>query len=355
MTFSLSDEIESLRSEAARLATEVLAPRARQAEHEGSWPSSVLDVLRRFSLREADVPARLGGLEAGCEAKVVLLETLAGGDAGGLLAADQPGLSAGALVACPDSKLAGEIARACLAGEAQAALVVLDAEARGPARIEWAPAWPALRWAWLSQGDELRLVELTCAPEPTAALAFHASGGVSAPLGDARVLGSWPLAPGSAVRLRGRARLDVAAMAIGIAQAAIDATIAYTTERIVFGKPVAHHQGNAFELAAAATQLHGARLLLRDAAASYDRGAQDAGFWATQAWLQAIDAAVSISDLGIQLLGGHGFLVDHLAEKRFREVRMLGLLAGGRDAAESDVAGLVLSLPDPLELAVEAR
>jgi len=355
MTFSLSDEIESLRSEAARFATEVLAPRARQAEHEGSWPSSVLDVLRRFSLREADVPARLGGLEAGCVAKVVLLEALAGGDAGGLLAADQPGLSAGALEACPDAKLAGEIARACLAGEAQAALVVLDAEAAEPARIEWAPARPALRWAWLSRGDELRLVEVERAPEPTPALAFHASGGLSVPLGKGKLLGSWPLEPGAGVNLRGRARLHTAAMAVGIAQAAFDATVAYTTERIVFGKPVAHHQGNAFELAGAVTQLHGARLMLHDAAASYDRGAQDAGFWATEAWLQAIDAAVGISDLGIQLLGGHGFLVDHLAEKRFREVRMLGLLAGGRDAAESDVASLVLSLPDPLELAAETR
>jgi alkylation response protein AidB-like acyl-CoA dehydrogenase len=355
MTFSLSDEVESLRGEAVRFATDVLAPRARQAERDGCWPSSVLEVLRRFSLREADVPVRLGGLEVGCVTKVVLLEALAGGDAGGLLAADQPGLSAGALEACPDARLASEIARACLAGEAQAALVVLDAEAAGPARIEWAPAWPALRWAWLSQGDELRLVELTRAPEPTAALAFHASGGVSVPLGESTVLGTWQLEPGAGVRLRGHARLHTAAMAVGIAQAAFDATIAYTTDRIVFGKPVAHHQGNAFELAAAATQLHGSRLLLRDAAAGYDRGAEDAGFWATEAWLQAIDAAVSISDLGIQLLGGHGFLVDHLAEKRFREVRMVGLLAGGRDAAEADVAGLVLSLPDPLELEAEVR
>jgi len=355
MTFSLSDEIESLRSEAERFATDVLAPRARQAEREGCWPSSVLEVLRRFSLREADVPARLGGLEAGCVAKVVLLEALAGGDAGGLLAADQPGLSTGALSACPDPRLAGEIAAACLAGEAQAALVVLDAEAAEPTRIEWAPAWPALRWAWLSQGDRLRLVEVTRAPEPTAALAFHASGGVSVSLGEHQLLGSWQLEPEAGVLLRGRARLHAAALAIGIARAAFDATIAYTTERIVFGKPVAHHQGNAFELAGAATQLHGARLMLRDAAASYDRGEPGAGFWATQAWLQAIDAAVGVSDLGIQLLGGHGFLVDHLAEKRFREVRMLGLLAGGRDAAESDVAGLVLSLPDPLERTVEAR
>jgi acyl-CoA dehydrogenase len=89
---------------------------------------------------------------------------------------------------------------------------------------------------------------------------------------------------------------------------------------------------------------------VRDAASSFDRGAADAGFWATQAWLGAVDAAVTVTDLGVQLLGGHGFLVDHLAEKRFREARMLALLSGGRDAADADLAELVLDVPDDLTL-----
>jgi len=144
------------------------------------------------------------------------------------------------------------------------------------------------------------------------------------------------------------ARLWAAAVAVGIGQAALDATIAYTVDRVVFGKPVAHHQGNAFDLAAAAAGVHGARLVVRDAAAGFDRGDRHAGFWATQAWLETMDAAFAVTNLGIQLLGGHGFLVDHLAEKRFREARMLALLAGGRDAAELDVAAEVLDVPDPL-------
>ena len=125
--------------------------------------------------------------------------------------------------------------------------------------------------------------------------------------------------------MRGRARLWAAAVAVGVAQAALDETIEYATERVVFGKPVAHHQGNAFDLAAAAAGVHGARLVVRDAAAAFDRDEPDAGFWATQAWLETMDAAFIATNLGIQLLGGHGFIVDHLAEKRFREARMLAL------------------------------
>ena len=148
--------------------------------------------------------------------------------------------------------------------------------------------------------------------------------------------------------MRGRARLWSAAVAVGVAQAALDETIGYATERVVFGKPVAHHQGNAFDLAHAAARVHGARLIVRDAAAAFDDDEPDAGFWATQAWLETMDAAFVATNLGIQLLGGHGFIVDHLAEKRFREARMLAMLAGARDAAEADTAAFVLDVDDPL-------
>jgi alkylation response protein AidB-like acyl-CoA dehydrogenase len=344
---ALSDELEQLRQSAARFAADELAPAARRAESEG-WPASVHTVLESFALRGLDLPESLGGAEGGCLAKSVLLETLASGDAGGLPAADASGPCAGALLACPDKDLAASIASVCLAGEAQATLVAIDAEAPASARVEWAPARPPLRWAWLSEGDVLRLVAPSASPEPIRALAFQASGGVSVALAAAARLGEWKLAPGAGVALRGRARLWSAAVAVGVAQAAFDATVAYTTDRIVFGKPVAHHQGNAFDLAVTVTHLHGARLLLRFAAASFDRGEPEAGYWATQAWIGCMDAAASVTDLGIQLLGGHGFLVDHIAEKRFREVRMLALACGARDAAEADLAARALDAPHPI-------
>lgn len=351
-SFTLSVELGELREAASRFASSVLAPAARDHERAGDWPGSVRDVLDGFALAALDLPTELGGAgsDGGSLAKVVLLEALAGGDAGGLPAADQPGPAAGAVAACPDRVLAERVAGSCLAGEASTALALADPDTGGPGAVEWAPAWPPLGSVWVSDGDELRLLSIGAdASRPAAeALAFHASGGISVDLGDATEAGRWSLPPGAGLRIRGRARLWAAAVAVGVAQAAFDATIAYTTERVVFGKPVAHHQGNAFDLAGLATNLHGARLAVRDAAGNYDHGDPHAGFWATQAWLFAVDTAVAVTDAGIQLLGGHGFLVDHLAEKRFREARMLGLLWGGRDGAQSDVAGAVLDVPDPL-------
>jgi len=344
--FAPPEEVEQLQQNAARFANQVLLPATRASERAGRWPADVLAVLDGFALGGLDLPSRLQGEEAGSLAKVVLLEALAVGDAGGLPAADQPGPTVGALLACPDAELAAMVARAAARGEGGAALcVAADDEPHEAVRLSWGPAWPQLRHVWLSRGDALELFDVANAVEAAPALAFQASGGVAAPLCEAARLGAWTLPAGQGMDLRGRARLWGAAVAIGVAQAAFDATVEYTRERIVFGKPVAHHQGNAFELAVAATELHGARLAVRDAARGFDAAEPNAGFWATQSWLTALSAAALITDLGVQLLGGHGFLVDHLAEKRFREARMLALLHGGRDAAEADLAAAVLDVP----------
>jgi hypothetical protein len=321
--FGLAEEVEDLRAAADRFAREVLAPAVRDHERAGRWPDEVAAVVDGFTRG------------AGPLAEVVLLEALATGDAGGLPAAARPGPAAGALDACPARPLAARAAEACW-------LHVGDAPT-----VAWAPGWPGLRWVWVSAEDRLALVEAAGGPEPVEALAFAASGGVGVDLEGAAEVGAWDLPPGGGLAVRGRARLWAAAVAVGVGQAAFDATVAYTTERIVFGRPVAHHQANAFDLAALATGLHGARLAVRDAAAAVDGGDPGAGFWATQAWREAIAAAVAVTEAGIQLLGGHGFLVDHLAEKRYREARMLGLLAGGADAALDDLAAAVLDVPDP--------
>lgn len=350
--FGLSPDVQELCHAAERFAQRELVGSERAAEAAGRWGDGVRAVLRDFSLGRLDLPERLHGEGMGLLAKVALLETLAAADSAGLPAADQPGMAAGALLACPDHRLVAEISDACADGEAQCALVVHDPESSTAHRIEWAPSWPPRRWVFVTEGDALSLYEVRpgAGHEDTVALAFQASGGTSADLDPADLVGTWPLEAGDGFTVRGRARLWLAAVAVGVAQTAFEATVAYTTERIVFGKPVAHHQGNAFELAGAACNLHAARLAVRDAAARFDEGDPHAGFWATQAWLEAVPAAVVVTDLGIQLLGGHGFLVDHLAEKRFREARMLGMLAGGHDLAQDDVAAQVLDVPDRMDL-----
>lgn len=350
--FALAPEVEELRAAAERLARSELGPQVRESEAAGRWPDSVLSVLDGFPLSGLDLPESLGGVGAGMMAKVVALETLAMADASGLYGADRPGPAAAALLACPDQALAAQVAASCLDGSASCAITVIDPDV-GSSQLDWAPGWPALRWIFVSEANELRLLEVTGTPTPIVALAFQASGSVSVPYSSTTERGRWALDTKAAQTLRGRARLWGAAIAVGVAQAALEETIEYASERVVFGKPVAHHQGNAFDIAHAGGRIHAARLCVRDAAASFDRDEPDAGFWATQAWLETMEAAFNATNVGIQLLGGHGFIVDHLAEKRFREARHLFMTVGGRDAADFDVSAAVLDVPDALLASLE--
>jgi alkylation response protein AidB-like acyl-CoA dehydrogenase len=342
--FELPSELAELEAAADRLGREQLAGRVREHEAEGRWPASVLDVLDGLPLTGLDLADRLGGVGAGTLATAVLMEAVAAHDAGGLPAADRLGGAAAALERCPERDLAVEVAARCLTGECRLWLTARDETAGG--RVAWMPSWPRPGWVFATDGDVLRLHEVVGEPEASPALAFQASGGVSVDLTIAPERGRWELAPGAGAEIRARARLAGAAVGVGVAAAALEDTIGYTTDRVVFGKPVAHHQGNAFDLAHAAARIHGARLMVRHAATQVDEGHPDGSFWANQAWIEAMEAAFVATDTGIQLLGGHGFLVDHLAEKRFREARHLAMLVGGRDGAESDVAGAVLGAGD---------
>jgi alkylation response protein AidB-like acyl-CoA dehydrogenase len=114
------------------------------------------------------------------------------------------------------------------------------------------------------------------------------------------------------------------------------------------GKPVAHHQGNAFAIAAAAAGIVAARVSVRAAAWRIDARQDGAGVWATLAYLDTMEAALLATDLGVQLLGGHGYIEDHPAEKWFREARTLAGLLGGRSGAVEEAGEQVLELKDPL-------
>ena len=353
LEFASTPELDELDALLHRLGRRYLADAARDSEHAGRWPERAMEVLNNLPLAGLDVTRDRQGTQMGVSAKATGLMALAYYDAGGLPGADRLGPAAGAVTICPDQGLANEVMGQCIEGTSACGFTIVDPEVDFR-RLDWVPDWGGsvpggrLKWIWVSQANTLSLYQLTGPTKPVRALAFQASGAVSVDAEATSLVGQWDLDEWSALYVRGRARLWAAAIGVGIAKSAIDATIEYAAERVVFGKPVAHHQANAFDLAGAAAGVHGAGLVVANAAAGFDRRHHDAGFWATQAWLETADSAFVATNLGIQLLGGHGFLVDHLAEKRFREARHLSMLFGGRDWAELDVASHVLDVEDPL-------
>jgi alkylation response protein AidB-like acyl-CoA dehydrogenase len=122
-------------------------------------------------------------------------------------------------------------------------------------------------------------------------------------------------------------RLGMAACAVGLAQAAFDRALAFTTEREQFGAPVAHNEGVQFMLADMATQIEAGRRLYRYAARLRDNG-DDYSLQAAQAKLFCTDAAMRVTTDAVQLHGGYGYITDYPVERYMREAKALQIVEG---------------------------
>jgi alkylation response protein AidB-like acyl-CoA dehydrogenase len=122
-------------------------------------------------------------------------------------------------------------------------------------------------------------------------------------------------------------RLGIAACAVGLAQAALDEAVRFTSEREQFGRPLNHNQGVQFMLADMATSLEAARSLYRHAALLKDAG-EDYSLQAAQAKLFCTDAAMRITTDAVQLHGGYGYITDYPVERFMREAKGLQIVEG---------------------------
>ena len=117
-------------------------------------------------------------------------------------------------------------------------------------------------------------------------------------------------------------RINVAARAVGVAQAAFEAAIAYAQQRETFGKPIVQHQAISFMLAEMATKLQAARLLTYDAARLADEG-ERVDVEAGMAKLFASEAAFEIATGAMRIHGGNGYTKEFPVERYFRDTPLM--------------------------------
>ncbi len=135
-------------------------------------------------------------------------------------------------------------------------------------------------------------------------------------------------------------RPSVGAFAVGMAQAALDATVDHVRTRQVYGAPLARQQAVAHRIADMATQLEAARLLVYAAATAYDAGDDPGGVTrrAAMAKLYATEAAQSVIDSAVQLHGARALRRGHLLEHLYRDVRSLRIYEGASEVQRSIIA-----------------
>lgn len=125
-------------------------------------------------------------------------------------------------------------------------------------------------------------------------------------------------------------RIGIAAQSVGMARAAFEAALAYSKQRIAFGRPIFEHQAVQFRLAEMATQIEVARQMVWHAAVMKDAGLPCLKE-AAMAKLNASEMAERVCSAAMQTLGGYGYVSDFPVERIWRDVRVTQIYEGTSD------------------------
>ena len=116
-------------------------------------------------------------------------------------------------------------------------------------------------------------------------------------------------------------RISIGAMALGIAQASLDASLEFSQDRKQFGRAISEFQATQMKLADMSTGIHAARLMVYDAARRKDEG-EDFGPYASMCKLFASELAVRAADQAVQIHGGFGYCREYHVERYYRDAKL---------------------------------
>ncbi|PXF59923.1 MAG: acyl-CoA dehydrogenase [Deltaproteobacteria bacterium] len=131
-----------------------------------------------------------------------------------------------------------------------------------------------------------------------------------------------------AMRTLDIARPGIGAIAVGLAQAALDEAVKYARQRIQFGQPIISFQALQHMLADMATKIEASRALVYSIARTIDEGTKDTAKISAMAKLFATDMAMQVTTDAVQILGGYGYMKSYPVEKMMRDAKILQIYEG---------------------------
>jgi len=133
-------------------------------------------------------------------------------------------------------------------------------------------------------------------------------------------------------------RPEIGAQAVGLAQGALEAAVAYARQRIQFGHPIISLQAVQHMLADMAIQVEAARALVYAAARTIDSGAKDFGMESAMAKVFASDVAMKVTTDAVQIFGGVGYMRDYPVEKMLRDAKITQIYEGTNQVLRNTIA-----------------
>jgi alkylation response protein AidB-like acyl-CoA dehydrogenase len=355
---------------ARQLVDETVRPSVRDWEAAAAYPRQV---AAASGLTGLFAPTSAGGLDLGFEDGMAVFEELGRGDAAFAFSLSMHNAVAAAMGTAAPPELAARWAPRLAAGEALGGFSLTEPHAGSDATAITTRAEPVNGGfrlngvkAWVSNGGvaDLYNVMARTGTEPGARgvssfVVERTRPGVSfGPRDRKMAAGALPTCrmhledvwvpaenllgvEGEGLRAAfatiDAARAVVAAMATGIAAAALDEAAGYAKERRAFGQPIAAFQGLQFLLADAAARVEASRWLAYRAAWLYDRGLPATSACA-MAKLVAVEAAEAVTSRAVDVFGGYGLLRDYPVERYFRWAKVAAFLDGTQQIQQLVIA-----------------
>ncbi len=380
MTLDLTPAQRAFLERVERFARERVAPAAAAIDQGLVFPRELVSEAARLGLLGITLPEEVGGAGQDAVAYALAVETIARASA--TLAVVL--VVSNSLVVEPLARFGTEAQketwlRALVTGRALGAFAMSEPEAGSDAAHQKTVArlddrgyvlrgrkvWVAvgevahvvLVFAQTQPGSQGRAISAFLVPMDVPGLARSAPldsvgvrglGCVDLDFDDVRVAAAWMLGdPGQGFRLAmwalEGARIGIAAQALGIGAAALDAALDHARRREQFGQPIANFQAVQFMLADAATELDAARLLTLKAADAKTRGDRVV-LEASMAKLLASEAAHRAADRALQILGAAGYRRGSPVERYFRDSRVTEIYPGTSEVQRMVIAEQILGI-----------
>jgi acyl-CoA dehydrogenase len=356
--FEPTEEQQMLVEAIGRYAANDLQPGAHDADEEGAWPLEMIEKGWQLGVLQASLPEAFGGFgEHSAVTGTLAAEAFAYGDLAAALAVMLPSSFALPilLVGTDAQKEAWLPAVADGAWKPYSVAIVEPSYDFSPADLKTtavsegngyvlqgektfvplADQSPALLvYASLDGRTEAFIVPADAEGleigERDQLLGIHALPTYRVELNEVKVEASSMLGEGEANTdiILAASQVGIAAMAVGLSQAAHDYALAYAKERVAFGRPIAQKQSIAFMLAEMAIEIEAIRLMVWEAAWQLDQDLPEGTRSAYLALTGATDMAMMVTDRAVQVLGGHGYIREHPVERWMRNGRGVANLVG---------------------------
>jgi alkylation response protein AidB-like acyl-CoA dehydrogenase len=362
--YRLSDEHNAVREAVREVCDAKVAPNAAAADETGEFPWASYEALRASDFHAPHIPTEYGGAGADALATAIVIEEVARACASSSLIPAVNKLGTMPLLLAGSEELKKRYLGPVAAGQAMFSYCLSEPEAGSDAAamttraVKDGDGW-VLNGVkrWITNAGVSDYYTVFAVTEPgvgargiSAFVVEKSDEGVSfgAPerklgikgsptrevyldsvrLSADRMIGAVGTGFATAMKTLDHTRVTIAAQALGIAQGALDAGIAYIKERKQFGKPIADFQGIQFMIAEMGMKLTAARELTYAAAARSERGDADLTYYGAAAKCFASDVAMQVTTDAVQLLGGYGYTKDFPLERMMRDAKITQIYEG---------------------------